>query len=155
MRRRLKQAAVLFAVLVAAAQFIRPEHVNPATDASRTIRARLPTSTLLADVLDRSCRDCHSNETVWPPYARIAPLSWLMARAVAEGRQAVNFSEWGSYSPEQQRTLLALSCQDVSNGKMPGPYTLVRPETRLSGPDVETICAASRQADAQRGQASR
>jgi hypothetical protein len=50
--------------------------------------------------------------------------------------------------PEQQRILLALSCQDVSEGKMPGPYTLLHPETRLSAEDVETICAAARRAEA-------
>jgi hypothetical protein len=72
-----------------------------------------------------------------------------MASAVAKGREAVNFSEWGAYSPDVQRTLLSTSCQDASSGKMPGFYTLVRPETRLSPKDVETICTAARQAEAQ------
>jgi hypothetical protein len=71
-----------------------------------------------------------------------------MARGVAEGRKAVNFSEWAGYPPEVQRTLLSASCQDVSSGKMPGPYTLVRPETELSPQDIDTICAAARQAEA-------
>jgi len=112
------------------------------------IEAQVGTASALAAVLDRSCRDCHSNATVWPPVAKVAPLSWVMARAVAEGRKAVNFSEWGGYSPAAQRTLLSASCEDTSNGKMPGPYTLVRPETRLSPQDVETICTAARQAEA-------
>jgi hypothetical protein len=63
-----------------------------------------------------------------------------MAQAVREGRNAVNFSEWAAYQPAQQRLLLALSCEDATNGKMPGAYTLLRPETRLSPQDVETIC---------------
>ena len=71
-----------------------------------------------------------------------------MARAVADGRKAVNFSEWAGYPPEVQRTLLAASCQDVSSGTMPGVYTLVRPETKLSPQDIDTICAGARQADA-------
>jgi hypothetical protein len=148
MSRRLKQAAVVFVVVFAAAQFVRPERANPATDINRTIQAQVGTASGLAAVLDRSCGDCHSNNTVWPSYAQVAPLSWLMARAVDEGRKAVNFSEWGGYSPASQRTLLSASCEDVSNGKMPGPYTLVRPETRLSPQDVETICAAARQVEA-------
>ena len=98
----------------------------------------------LAAVLERSCRDCHSNETVWPGYTRIAPVSWLMAYGVTKGRKAVNFSEWAAYPPERQRKLLAESCQDVTAGKMPGPYTLLHPETRLSAQDIETICAAAR-----------
>jgi hypothetical protein len=52
------------------------------------------------------------------------------------------------YSPAAQRTLLSASCEDVSSGKMPGPYTLVRPETKLSPQDVQTICTAARQAEA-------
>ena len=148
MNRRLKQAAILTAVVVVAAQLVRPERANPVTDANRTIQAQMPTGSGLVAVLDRSCRDCHSNGTVWPWYTQVAPLSWLMAQAVTEGRKAVNFSEWAAYSPDQQRTLLAVSCDDATSGKMPGPYTLVRPETRLSAQDIETICVAARQAEA-------
>jgi hypothetical protein len=144
---RLKQASVVLIVVFAAAQLVRPERANPATDPSRTIQAHVRTTSGLAAVLDRSCRDCHSNGTVWPWYTRIAPASWLMASGVAKGRNAVNFSEWGTYSPDAQRMLLSASCQDVSDGKMPGFYTLVRPETRLSPQDIETICTAARQAE--------
>ena len=149
MTKRLKQALVVFVVVFAAAQLVRPERANPATDPSRTIQAHVGTTSGLAAVLDRSCRDCHSNATVWPRYAQIAPVSWLMAAGVAKGRDAVNFSEWGAYPPDVQRMLLSASCQDVSNGKMPGLYSLVRPYTRLSPQDIETICTAARQADAQ------
>ena len=148
MSRRLKQAAIVFVVVFAAAQLIRPERTNPPTDVSRTIQAHAGTTSELAVVLDRSCRDCHSNDTVWPWYTQIAPLSWLMARGVSEGRKAVNFSEWAAYSPEQQRDLLAVACQDVSEGTMPGPYARLRPETRLSPQDIKTICTAARQAEA-------
>ena len=148
MSRRLKQAAVVLVVVFAAAQLVRPEPTNPATDASRTIRAHVGTASGLVAVLDRACGDCHSNDTVWPWYTQIAPASWLMAYGVKEGRKAVNFSEWAAYPPEQQRKLLVAACQDASEGKMPGPYTLLHPEVRLSAQDVETICAAARQAQA-------
>jgi hypothetical protein len=148
MRRRLKQGAVAFVVLFAAAQLVRPERANPTTDPTGTIQAHLGTTGGLVSVLDRSCGDCHSNETVWRWYTNIAPLSWLMVQSVTEARKAVNFSEWAAYSPAQQRDLLAASCQDASEGRMPGPYALLRPETRLSARDVETICAAARQYEA-------
>jgi hypothetical protein len=146
MARRLKWAGVVFVVVFAAAQLVRPDRANPATDVSRTIQAHMGTASELAPVLDRACRDCHSNETVWPWYTGVAPLSWLMASAVTEGRKAVNFSEWAAYSYDQQRMLLATSCDDARSGKMPGVYTRLRPETRLSAHDVETICAAARHA---------
>ena len=148
MSRRLKQAIAVFLVVFAAAQFLRPGRANPPTDANRTIQAHAGTPDDLVAVLDRSCRDCHSNDTAWPWYTQVAPVSWLMAYEVAEGRQAVNFSEWAAYSPEQRRSLLAVSCDDARNGKMPGPYTFLRPETRLSAQDIETICVAARQAEA-------
>jgi len=96
-------------------------------------------------VLDRACSDCHSNMTVWPWYTQVAPLSWLMAYGVREGRQAVNFSEWTAYQPARQRSLLVEACRDVSTGKMPGAYAVLHPDMRLSAQDIETICAASRQ----------
>ena len=147
MSRRLKQAAVIFVVAFAAAQLLRPARANPPADVSRAIQAHVDMAAVAA-VLDRACRDCHSNLTVWPWYTQVAPLSWLMASAVTEGRKAVNFSDWASYSPEQQKLLLSVSCDDVVNGRMPGPYSVLRPETKLSARDVETICAAARQAQA-------
>ena len=144
MSRRLKQAAVVFIILLAAAQLVRPARTNPPTDATRTIHAHVEATSGLGAVLDRSCRDCHSNATVWPWYTQIAPVSWAMAYGVREGRKAVNFSEWAAYPPQTQRTLLKASCQDVTNGKMPGAYALLRPETRLSRQDIETICTAAR-----------
>ncbi len=98
-----------------------------------------------AAVISRACRDCHSNETVWPWYTQVAPVSWLMAYGVTMGRNAVNFSEWTAYSSEQQQTLLTQSCDDVTNGKMPGAYALLHPETRLSAGDVATVCAGARE----------
>ena len=148
MSRRLKQVALSLLVLFAAAQLIRPNRTNPPVDESRTLQAHAGTANELVTVLDRSCGDCHSNKTVWPWYSEIAPLSWLMAYAVNEGRKAVNFSDWTAYTSDQQQVLLAQSCQDVSQGKMPGAYTMVRPDTRLSPQDIEVVCAAMGQVQA-------
>jgi heme-binding protein len=149
MSRRLKQIAVIFIVfivVVVTAQLIRPGLTNPPIDPTRTIEAHMSGANGLASVLNRSCGDCHSNDTRWPWYAHVAPASWLMAYGVNSGRKAVNFSDWASYPPDQQRKLLSDSCNDASTGKMPGVYTLLRPETRLSASDIETICAAAHQA---------
>lgn len=144
MAKRLKQAAFAFVVILVAAQFIRPDRTNPAIDVNRTIGAQVGAGSPLVSVLDRACKDCHSNATVWPRYTEIAPLSWLMAYGVREGRKAVNFSEWAAYEPERQRTLLAESCQDVTSGKMPGAYAMLHPEMRLSTRDIGVVCAAAR-----------
>src|SRR5262245_32061547 len=96
--RRIKQIAIALVVVLAVAQLIRPGP-NPATDAQRTIQAHLGTTTELVSVLNRSCMDCHSHQTVWPWYTQVAPVSWLMSYTVSTGRKAVNFSEWASYEP--------------------------------------------------------
>ena len=142
--RKLTQGAVVFVAAFAVAQLIRPARANPPIETQRTIQAHAGTPSELVAVLDRACRDCHSNATVWPRYTQVAPLSWLMAYAVKKGRGAVNFSEWAAYAPEQQRMLLSQSCQDVSAGKMPGSaWTWLHPEAQLSTRDVEAICAAA------------
>ncbi len=156
MKRRLKQAAIVLVVVLAAAQLIRVDRTNPATDASRSIEAHVGTTSELIPVLNRACGDCHSNATVWPWYSQVAPTSWLMVYAVREGRKAVNFSEWAAYSPAQQQMLLAESCRDASDGKMPSSvWTALRPDSRLSTRDVETICTASRETKATAAEVSR
>jgi len=141
--KRLKKAALAMIVIFAAAQLVRPGRANPATDPSRTIQAHVGTSNGLITILDRSCRDCHSNETVWPWYTQVAPVSWLMASAVSKGRNAVNFSEWSTYTQTQQEQLLAASCDETSSGRMPGVWTVLHPEARLSSQDIKTICGAN------------
>ncbi|RUW37996.1 MULTISPECIES: heme-binding domain-containing protein [unclassified Mesorhizobium] len=151
MGKRLLQVIAAIAVVFVAAQLVRPDRTNPPTDVSRTIQAHAGITSELVAVLDRSCGDCHSNATVWPWYSNIVPFSWLMAYGVNEGRKAVNFSEWAGYSPEQQWKLLAESCHDATSGKMPGSYTALRPETRLSYQDIDTICVAAQKAEVDAG----
>lgn len=149
MGRRLMQAAVVLVVLFAVAQLVRPPQTNRPIDPGRTLQAHAGTAPTLVAVIDRSCADCHSNVATTRWYTRVAPLSWLMAYSVGKGREALNFSEWGTYPPARQRQLLAAVCSDVSAGKMPGAYTMFRPETRLSPQDVETVCAAVQQIGAE------
>jgi hypothetical protein len=69
----------------------------------------------------------------------------MMARGAREGRKTLNFAEWSTYSPDQQRAFLLASCADAKSGKMPmAAYLRFRPEAKLSPRDVETICGASR-----------
>lgn len=71
---------------------------------------RLETRLLAA----RACFDCHSNETAWPWYSNIAPVSWLIQRDVDEGRQALNYSEWDRGQREARE-----SAKTVKKGEMP------------------------------------
>ena len=93
-------------------------------------------------VLQRACYDCHSHETVWPSYARVAPVSWLIAHDVREGREELNFSAWGQYDARQQAKKRKESWEEIAAGNMPPwYYTIVHPEARLSATDLTVLRA--------------
>jgi hypothetical protein len=71
----------------------------------------------------RACFDCHSNETVWPWYSHVAPMSWLVQRDVDQGRRALNYSEWDRGQREAHE-----SAESVSKGEMP-PWFYALPGT--------------------------
>src|SRR5204863_5090467 len=95
MRRVLKIVAILLVVLVVGIQAIRPARTNPAIDESQTIVAKTQMTPEVASILDRSCRDCHTNKTMWPWYTNVAPVSWWLSNHVNDGRRSLNMSEWG------------------------------------------------------------
>jgi len=88
----------------------------------------------------RSCADCHSNETVWPWYAKIPPASWLVERDVRAGRSHLNLSSWPDYSSDRKQHLLAEIATVVKNGEMPVPqYTLLHREAKLSEAETDIL----------------
>src|SRR3954454_24080837 len=60
------------------------------------IAARLDVPPAVTNILQRACADCHSDQTRWPVYSRVAPFSWLVAEDVEKGRDALNLSQWGT-----------------------------------------------------------
>lgn len=136
-----KRLVVALVVFIVIAQVIRPSRINPPVDPSREIGATLSLRPAVAAILERSCNDCHSNRTVWLWYSGVAPVSWLVAYDVHEGRRKMNFSEWDAHILQERQKLLDRMCSDVSKGDMPGlPYSLMHPRARLSAADVQDVC---------------
>lgn len=105
-------------------------------------------------ILQRACKDCHSNDTDWPWYSRVAPMSWMLARHVEQGREKLNFSEWGF--ARRSANEIAEICDAVSNNSMPLPgYLLVHGEARLSPQDVNVICSWADEAAASSARVAR
>lgn len=105
-------------------------------------RFRIDAPAEVAGILQRSCYDCHSNETHWPLYSRIAPGSWLMARDVHRGRNHLNFSEWGSVDQDERQDDLESCWDQVESGQMPPRvYLPLHPSARLSESDKATLKA--------------
>jgi Haem-binding domain len=137
----LKRTGIVFLVVLAVIQVFRPAKTNPQIDPTSEIHSNLAIPVGVAEALQRSCNDCHSNHTVWPWYTHVAPASWLVVSDVNRGRNALNFSDWAGYRPEQQQKKLVEICEEVSEGEMPGvAYTLMHPIAKLSAADVNALC---------------
>jgi hypothetical protein len=136
--RILKWAALAFCVAFIAIQFVPVNRTNP------PVQGDFRASAEVVSVLRRACYDCHSNETVWPWYSRVAPVSWVIARDVHEGRAALNFSTWNQLSAEKQAKGMKESWEEVAEGKMPTwYYVALHPEARLSANDQSVLRAWS------------
>jgi hypothetical protein len=138
----IRYAVLAWIGVIVAVQLIRPARTNPPTDPSRTLAASMPVPPAAQSVLERSCRDCHSNDTRWPWYSNVAPMSWMLIDHVNSGRRHFNYSDWAGYAPEKSRKVLHDICEETQQGSMPvGSYTLIHRDARLSDADVQTLCA--------------
>jgi hypothetical protein len=87
-------------------------------------------------VLKRACYDCHSHETKWPWYSRVAPVSWMVAYDVHEGRDHFNLSNFQDLSEGTQVKVRAAVIKEVEEGEMPLWYYLpAHPDARLTDAD--------------------
>jgi uncharacterized membrane protein YgcG len=109
-------------------------------------------------LVERACYDCHSNETKWTWYSKVAPVSWYVTHDVNEGRAALNFSEWGVNKGEGGEGREGGGSEEgegregggregadeipevISKGKMPpGQYLLMHPEARLTDTEINAL----------------
>jgi hypothetical protein len=137
-RRIAKWGLAGLVIALVAIQFVPVDRTNP------PVESDVPATAEVRPVLRRACYDCHSNETVWPLYSRIAPVSWLVARDVHEGRKELNFSTWNRLTTKEQVKALHESWETVGEGEMPLWFYLpTHPEARLSAQDRSVLRAWS------------
>lgn len=136
MKRILIWSLAVVGIVLLAIQFIPVDRSNAAT------RSQAGATTEQLAVLKRACFDCHSNEVVYPWYSYVAPVSWLVARDVAAGRDELNFSEWDKMSAEQQSEAKSESWEKVQSGEMPLWFYLpMHPSAKLSAADKTLLQA--------------
>jgi hypothetical protein len=91
-------------------------------------------------VVKRCCADCHTNETQWPWYAHVAPVSWLVWYDVRVGRDNLDFSYWDQLSVADQRQLAKAIVREVGAGAMPlRKYQILHPKARLTPAEVQRL----------------
>jgi mono/diheme cytochrome c family protein len=123
----IRKSFAAFIVVVAAVQLVpygknhanRPVVREPAWDSPAT-----------RNLAKQACFDCHSNETVWPWYSQVAPISWLVYRDVVEAREELNFSDWQGGAGKGEKPLRV--AKEVESGDMPPfQYRIAHPHARL------------------------
>ena len=131
-RRFWGRAGLVLVLAFVAIQFVPygRDHVNPPVGAEPTWD-----SPVTRELAKQACFDCHSNETEWPLYARVAPVSWLIQRDVTEGRAALNFSEW--QRPQKEADEAPEKIRELE--MPPAIYGLIHGHARLSAADRERL----------------
>lgn len=114
-------------------QFIPMDHVvaNPAV-----VREPLWDSPETRALVKRACFDCHSNETEWPWYARVQPMTMLLEQDIRAGRSLMNFSDWKDVTFINADLIE----KKLRSGEMPLPkYVLMHPEAKLSDAEIDAL----------------
>ena len=96
--------------------------------------------TEVKSILMISCYDCHSNNTHYPWYQKVQPVSWYLEGHIEDGKEELNFSDFGSYSDRMQKAKMRSILSQVKDGKMPlSSYTLLHHEAKLTAEEKQIL----------------
>ena len=141
-----RRILLILAVLLLLAQFVRPDRTNPPVDPAKELQAPAH----VQQILDRSCKDCHSSRTEWPWYSNVTPVNWYLVDHIKEGRRELSFSEFQSYSAKKKAKKMKELCEEVEEHNMPlREYTWLHPQAKLSEADRQTLCTWAKELKAQ------
>lgn len=134
LKNRTHMKKILIALLVAlvAIQFFQIDKTNPVSDENLDFLVMNNTLPEIASQIKASCYDCHSNKSNYPAYTYVQPIGWFVKNHIEEGRDELNFSEFGSYSAKKQAHKLEESYELIEKGEMPlSSYTIIHKEAVL------------------------
>jgi heme-binding protein len=135
-----KKVAIAIVVVFGAAQLFRIDRQNP------PVETELAAPESVRKALRGACYDCHSNETTWPWYSHVAPVSWLLAHDVSEGREELNFSTWQRYDAKRRAKSWKETIEEIEDGDMPPwYYAMLHPPARLAEAERAAIVAFANQ----------
>jgi len=104
------------------------------------IETEIPAPDAVREVLNRSCYDCHSNETNWPWYAHVAPFKFFVVHHVEEARRHMNFTTWNAFSAKKRAKRLREIMEEIDEAEMPLPsYLRLHPDAKLSAKDKDLL----------------
>jgi cytochrome c len=145
---------VLCTTAVFGMAFVHP-FGNPRVEPAKGLDTLLQGSTMPADakkVLITKCADCHSNETRWPVYSRLAPGSWLIERDIVEARKKMNLSTWEQMPADAQDVMLGKVIAEAKSGDMPPvQYRILHWGAKLTLTDIAALSGANKQGGTEAG----
>ncbi len=129
-----------FLVVFSLIQFIPVDRTNKPVDKKVNFVDVMHTPSDVQVLLKKACYDCHSNETIYPDYAYVAPISWSVKHHVNEGREHLNFSEWGTFNNDLKKNMLESAMEDIKQKRMPiAGYSAQHPEARLTATEQKLL----------------
>ncbi len=138
----LKKITYGLIALVVVMQFIRPSRNEAAGPFEKNITKQFPMNTEVEAALQKSCYDCHSNQTKYPWYSMVQPLGWWLQHHVDEGKEHLNFHEFLSYTPKKQDHKLEEIEEAVRDGWMPlDSYSWIHKDAVLNEKEKSAIIA--------------
>lgn len=142
---RVKKVLVALTIFLVAIQIFQPRRTNPSAAPSRSLPTRVNVPEDVYSALIHSCGDCHSNQTHWPWYSHVAPLSWVIMDDVNEGRRHMNLEDWEALedSKEAKDRLVGICKEIQQKGMPPFSYRFVHKDTRLNPQEITSICSWS------------
>jgi hypothetical protein len=130
----------LIAVLILM-QFFQPERNIAPLDPELDMLELLVLSEPMADLIMNACYDCHSNQTDYPWYSRISPVSLYLNKHIVEGKEDLNFSEYGLLDKADKIGAFADFCDVLDAGTMPlQSYILIHKDAKLTQEERENLC---------------
>ena len=137
-----KTIIIIIVVLLIVIQFIPANLPEVTTDNPNDLLKTANVPVDIANKLKTSCYDCHSNETVYPWYSYVAPVSFLISRDTREGRKKLNFSNWNKLSKVKKAKFLDEISDEISEGEMPMKiYPIMHSSAKLTDDDRDRLVA--------------
>ncbi|MBQ4822788.1 heme-binding domain-containing protein [Aquimarina sp. MMG016] len=119
MKKIVKIVVLLLIVALVIMQFIKPDRNELGYESVVYFENETKPTAKLQEILKSKCYDCHSNQTIYPWYANIAPVSYWLDHHIEEGKEHFNVSEWESYTLKKKDHKLEELIEEVEEGEMP------------------------------------
>lgn len=135
----MKKIVLIILAVFILIQFVRPEKNNSQNE-TNSIEIVMEVPTEVQQILKTSCNNCHSNNTAYPWYSEIAPVSWYLASHVNEGKEHLNFSEWALYNENQKNHIIEDLLEELEEKKMPlKSYLIVHENAKMTAEQYKIL----------------